>query len=231
MKWCFFVLVGAAPLLGQQCTYTVSPTAINVTANGGVNGINVSTSSGACTWGFSTDSPTWISLSAPGAANNSVTGSGVLTVTALASSLPTARTGNVSIQFGGGTQRITMSQGPAQCSMTLQPASATLPASGGTSSFGVQTSCTWAATSNALWISVTPPASSGSSTSTGPPTVNGTGNGTVTYTAAAEPLRNLSIGDDHRYLAAQPDVHGYRERVAWQSDAFTSEPECAASRN
>jgi uncharacterized protein (TIGR03437 family) len=183
MKWCLFVLVGAAPLLGQQCTYTVSPTAINVTANGGVNSINVSTSSGVCTWGYSTDSPTWINLSAPGAANNSVTGGGVLTVTALASSLPTARTGSVSIQFGGGTQNITVSQGPAQCSMALQPASATLSVSGGTSSFGVQTSCTWAATSNALWISVVP---SGGSAS-GPPTVSGTGNGTVSYTAAANP--------------------------------------------
>jgi trimeric autotransporter adhesin len=187
MKWCFFVLVGAVPLLGQQCTYTVSPTAINVTSNGGVNSINISTNSGACAWSFSTDSPAWINLSAVGAANNSVTGSGVLTVTVTASSLPTARTGSVSIQFGGGSQRIGVTEGAAPCSMTLNPASATLPASGGTSSFGVQTSCTWAATSNALWISVTPPAASGSSTSTGPPSVSGTGNGTVTYTAAANP--------------------------------------------
>jgi uncharacterized protein (TIGR03437 family) len=71
--------------------------------------------------------------------------------------------------------------------MTLNPVSATLPASGGTSSFGVQTSCTWAATSNVLWISVVPPATSGGSTSTGPPAVSGTGNGTVTYTAAPNP--------------------------------------------
>ena len=93
MKWCLFVLVGAAPLLGQQCTYTVSPTAINVTANGGMNSINVSTSSRDLHVGLFHRFPTWITLSAPGAANNSVTGGGVLTVTALASSLPTARTG------------------------------------------------------------------------------------------------------------------------------------------
>jgi uncharacterized protein (TIGR03437 family) len=191
MKWCLFVLLVAAPLVGQQCTYTVSPTAISFTANGaangGVNGISVSTSSGTCTWSFSTDSPTWINLSASGATNNSATGSGILTVTALASSLPTARTGNVSIQFGGGSQKIAVSQGPAQCSMTLQPASATLPASGGTGSFAVQTSCSWAATSNTFWISVAPPAASGGSTSNGPPTASGTGNGTVNYTAAPNP--------------------------------------------
>jgi trimeric autotransporter adhesin len=187
--------MGAIPLLGQQCTYTISPTAISFTANGGVNNsINVSTSSGVCTWGFSTDSPTWISLSAAGASNNSVTGSGVLAVTAQASSLPSARTGNISILFSGGSQRIVVSQGAAQCSMTLQPASATLPALGGSSSFGVQTSCSWAATSNALWISVVPPATSGGSTSSGPPTVSGTGNGTVNYTAAANPCAASQSG-------------------------------------
>jgi uncharacterized protein (TIGR03437 family) len=186
MKWCFFVLAGAAPLL-SQCTYTVSPIAINVTANGGANTISVSTNSGTCVWSYTTDSPTWISLSVPGATNNSITGSGTLTVTAQASSLPTARTGNITIQFGGGNQKIVVSQGAAQCSMTLQPASATLPASGGSSSFAVQTSCNWAATSNTLWISIVPPASGGSSPSTGPPTVTGTGNGTVTYTAAPNP--------------------------------------------
>jgi uncharacterized protein (TIGR03437 family) len=184
MKWCFFVLAGAAPLLGQ-CTYTVSPIAINVTANGGANAISVSTNSGTCSWSYTTDSPTWISLSVPGATDNSVTGSGTLTVTAQASSLPTARTGNVTVQFGGGNQKIVVSQGAAQCSMTLQPVSATLPASGGTSSFGVQTACSWAATSNTLWISVVPPA--GNPPSTGLPTATGTGTGTVTYTALPNP--------------------------------------------
>jgi uncharacterized protein (TIGR03437 family) len=185
-KWCFFLLAGAAPLLGQ-CTYTVSPVAINVTANGGANSVSVSTNSGTCSWSYTTDSPTWISLSVPGATNNSVTGGGTLTVTAQASSLPTARTGNVTIQFGGGNQMILVSQGAAQCSMTLQPASATLPAAGGTSTFGVQTSCSWSAVSNSLWIAVSTPASGGSSTSTGPATVTGIGNGSVSYTAAPNP--------------------------------------------
>ena len=66
MKLCLFALAVATPLLGQ-CTYTVSPVAINVTANGGVNSVSVSTNSGTCTWSFSTDSPTWINLSVSGA--------------------------------------------------------------------------------------------------------------------------------------------------------------------
>jgi uncharacterized protein (TIGR03437 family) len=201
MKWCFFVLVGAAPLLGQ-CTYTVTPIAINVTANGGPNTVSVSTNSGTCSWGFTTDSPTWITLSAPGATNNSVTGGGTLTITAQASFLPTTRTGNVTIQFGGGNQKIVVSQGAAQCSMTLQPASATLPAGGGTSNFGVQTSCSWSAVSNFLWITVGSPGG-GSSTTTGPSTVTGTGNGTVTYTAAPNPCVASQTGTI--IVASQPN--------------------------
>jgi uncharacterized protein (TIGR03437 family) len=164
-----------------QCTYQVAPLNIVVTANGGAQTVSVATNSAACAWAYSTDSPSWITLSATGAANNSVTGSGNLTVNVLASSLPTARTGNVYVQGGTARADIVVNQGPAACSMTLQPATATLPASGGSSSFAVQTDCTWAATSNALWITVVPP---GGSTSTGPPTVTGMGNGTVNYTAA-----------------------------------------------
>jgi uncharacterized protein (TIGR03437 family) len=140
-------------------------------------------------------------LSVPGAANNSVTGSGTLTVTAQASSLPTARTGNVTIQFGGGNQKIVVSQGAAQCSMTLQPASATLPSSGGTSAFGVETSCSWSAVSNSLWITVG--SGGGSSTSTGPAAATGTGNGTVSYTAAPNPCVASQTGTI--IVTSQPD--------------------------
>ena len=181
MKWCLFLLAGSAPLLGQ-CTYNVSPSAINVTANGGANAINVAASAGSCAWAFSTDSPSWITLSAPGATSNSVTGTGVLTVTAQASSLPTSRTGLVSIQAGGGTQNILVTQGAALCTMALNPTSSTLPVGGGNSSFAVQTSCTWSAVSNALWITINSPSNAGNSNATGAATVTGGGN--VSYTAA-----------------------------------------------
>ena len=103
-------------------------------------------------------------------------------MTALASSLPVSRSANIRIQGATTSANIVVSQGPAQCSMTLQPVSATLPASGGTSSFAVQTACSWAASSNTLWITVTP-----SSTS-------GTGTGTVTYTAVPNPCVQAQSG-------------------------------------
>lgn len=196
MRLFFFLLVGAAPLLGQ-CTYSINPLTINVTANGGVNQVTVNTNSGQCAWQFSTNAPDWINLSAQGAVNNSVTAGGVLQVSVLASSLPTPRTGTVLIQGGGANATIVVNQGAAQCSMTLNPTSATLPVTGGGSSFNVQTSCTWSATSNTTWIAVTPPAStvgSGGSTTTGPPTVTGTGNGSVAYTVMPNTCVNPLTG-------------------------------------
>ncbi len=178
-----------------QCTYTISPLAISVTANGGVGSVNVTTSASTCAWSYSTDSPAWITLTASAGANGSPSGSGVLSVSALASSLPAARTGNVSIQFGGSAQNIVVTQGAAQCSMTLQPASAILPASGGPSSFGVQTACSWVATTNALWIAITP--------TSGLPSTSGTGSGTVSYTAAPNPCVASQTGTI--ILTSQPN--------------------------
>jgi hypothetical protein len=175
MKWVLLLLAGALPSVGQ-CTYSVSPSTLSVPANGGGGAVNVSTLS-ACAWSFSTDSPSWISLSVPGATNNSVSGSGAVTVTALASSLPTARTGNVIIQGGGTSTAVTVTQGAAQCSMTLLPSAAALLSAGGPGSFAVQTACSWSAISITPWITVTP---SGGSSSV----ASGTGNGTVSYTAA-----------------------------------------------
>lgn len=174
------LFAAAIPLFGQ-CTYNISPSTINIGASGGTANINVTTNLASCAWSYSTDSPSWITLSAPGASNNSIDGSGVLSVTAAASTLPAARTGNVLIQNGNSTATVAVNQGAAQCSMTLNPVSATLPVSGGSSTFNVQTACTWTAVSNALWITV---ATSGGSGGTSTNSESGAGNGTVSYTAA-----------------------------------------------
>ena len=101
--------------------------------------ISVTTNQASCAWGFATNSPDWILLTAQGANGNSVTGSGAVSVTVLASSLPTQRTGSITIHGGNSTQNITVSQGAAICSLALQPAAGTIGAGGGTGSFGVQT--------------------------------------------------------------------------------------------
>jgi uncharacterized protein (TIGR03437 family) len=166
MKW-FWLLVASAAPLAAQCTYTVSPTAVTVSANGGSGTISVNTQAG-CAWGFTSDSA-WLTLtSSPAAVNGGVTGGGVLNYTAAASTLPNSQQANITIMGPGIT--IPVIQGAAVCSMTLQPATATIGPSGGTSSFGVQTSCSWTASTTTPWITV-------------PTTATGTGNGTVPYTA------------------------------------------------
>jgi len=166
MKW-FWLLVASAAPLAAQCTYTVTPTAVTVPANGGSGAISVITQAG-CAWGFSSDSA-WLTLSSsPAAVNGGVTGGGVLNYTATASTLPASQQGNITIAGPGIT--IPVTQGAAVCTMTLQPAAATIGPAGGTSTFGVQTSCSWTASTTTPWISV-------------PTTATGTGSGTVTYTA------------------------------------------------
>jgi len=100
--------------------------------------------------------------------NGQVTGSGVLNYTASASTLPSSQQGNITIAGAGIT--IPVTQGAAVCTMTLQPSAATLGPGGGTSSFGVQTSCSWTASTTTPWITV-------------PTTATGTGSGLVPYTA------------------------------------------------
>lgn len=189
MKWRLLsltaiLLTGAGSLFAQNCTYNINPPVINVSANGGVNSINVVTNSGSCAWSYTTDSPAWITLSASGGTNNSAIGGGVLQVTTLASTLPNTRSGNVYVTGGNVQATIAINQGPATCSMTLNPVTATLPVTGGSSSFAIQTSCSWAATSTALWITVGSSTNSGSASTATSPVVSGTGNGMVTYTAA-----------------------------------------------
>jgi uncharacterized protein (TIGR03437 family) len=162
-----WLLVASAAPMAAQCTYTVTPTAVTVPASGGSGQISVNASAN-CAWGFSSDSP-WLTLSSsPAAVNGQVAGGGVLTYTAIASTQPTSQQGNITIV--GPQITIPVTQGAPVCTMTLQPATATLGPAGGSSSFGVQTSCSWTASTTTPWITV-------------PTTATGTGDGTVPYTA------------------------------------------------
>lgn len=190
MKWLLLILVSVAPM-AAQCSYTVAPSSLpNVSPNGASGGITVNTQVG-CSWGFSTDS-TWITLSSANAANGQITGSGVLNYVIPATTLPTSQQGNIYITGPNPSIDIPVTQGATVCSMTLQPAASTISAAGGTSSFVVQTACSWTATSNAPWITVSTPATG---TATAPtPSVSGTGTGTVPFTAAPNGCVNSQTG-------------------------------------
>src|SRR5205814_1735026 len=95
---------------------------------------------------------------------------------------------NASIKTRTGTltiagQTFTVTQGGVPCTFTLSPTSQSFTSDGGSSTVSVTTptGCSWTASSNATWISIT----SGSS---------GSGNGTVSYSVAANPSINTRTG-------------------------------------
>ena len=144
------------------CNYVLNPTSANLPAAGGMGTVTVTTAT-TCTWtAVSNDS--WITVT--GGASG--TGNGSVSYT-VAPNIGPARTGTITI--AGQTFTVNQNGG---CTYTLNPTSANVGQSGGTGlSFTVNTApgCTWTATTSTPWISIT----NGS----------GTGNGTVTFNAAA----------------------------------------------
>jgi hypothetical protein len=92
---------------------------------------------------------------------------------------PTSRSANISIAG----QTFTVSQAAASCSYSLNPTSYNASASGGSSSFDVNTTagCSWTSSGVPAWITGVP--------------ANGTGTTTISFNVAANtgPARNTSI--------------------------------------
>jgi uncharacterized delta-60 repeat protein len=144
------------------CTFSIAPTGTSFTAAGGSGNFGVTTSPG-CAWTATTSNP-WISIT-------SGTGSGGGTVSfTVQANAGIARTGTITVS--GQTFTINQASG---CTFGINPSSQNFNAAGGSGSFAVTASdgsCSWSSASNSAWITVT-----GGST--------GNGNGTVTFTVAA----------------------------------------------
>ncbi len=145
---------------GVACAVALSTNAGNVPAPGGVGSISVIAADG-CSWAASTTAP-WLSLS-----NAAGSGNADVVYTVAANTTPSQRTAIVTVA----NQKFTLTQDAAQCDIALAPQQATIPASGGTGSFTVGTSCDWTATPSANWITI----SSGA---------RGSGGGAVNYSVA-----------------------------------------------
>jgi len=153
------IMQDAAP-----CVFQVTPLSRSVNAAGGTTTVAVA-GNNACTW-TAESTASWVSIQsgARGAGNGTVT----IAVTANAGA---ARSGVVAVAG----QSVTINQSALECSFSLSGTSQAVGASGGNAApVGVTTAaaCNWTAVSNAGWITV----SSGA---------NGSGNGTVTFTVAA----------------------------------------------
>jgi Putative binding domain, N-terminal/Viral BACON domain len=159
----------------QACSVSLSATTTEMASAGGSGTVSVSAGAG-CGWS-AVASVAWITITA--GANGS--GNGTVTFS-VASNSGAARNGAISI--GGQTFTVNQNAG-ASCAYSVAPASQNAAVGGSAGSITVTTSaanCTWTATSDASWLTITSGAS-------------GSGNGSVTFTASANagPPRTATI--------------------------------------
>jgi hypothetical protein len=158
------------------CRFAIAPDEQTISAGGGTASVAVSVLTG-CAWTARSNAP-WITIASAESGN----GNGSVSLR-VAANTGGARTGTVSI--GDRTHTVTQGAGselppptppttPA-CTYTINPVSQAIGATGGTGApvtVMAATGCAWTAASNASWITL----SSGA---------NGSGNGSVAFTVAA----------------------------------------------
>ncbi len=153
---------GAAP-----CTYSLSATSTNVVATANTGSVNVTASASNCTWSATSNS-NWVTITA----GASGTGNGAVSFSVSANS-GAARSGTLTV--AGQTFTINQAAAPPPCTYGLSASSANAvatPSSGSVNVTASAANCAWTAASNINWVTI----SSGA---------NGTGNGAVNYSVAA----------------------------------------------
>lgn len=151
---------------GAACTFTIAPASASFSSPATSGNVAVTASNASCTWSATSNSA-WLSLTS----GASGTGNGTAVYSVAANTGLNSRNGTLTVAG----QTFTVTQAGAPCTFSLSSTGASVAAAGGTTSANVtasNTACTWAATSNAGWISVTAGAT-------------GTGNGSVGMNVAA----------------------------------------------
>ena len=147
------------------CSYALAAASTNVAASAGSGSVNL-TAGTSCAW-TATNNVSWLTIT--GSASG--TGNGTVSYTVAANSGNcTNRSGTLTI----GGQIFTVNQTAGTGSYLLATASTNVAATAGSGNVNLTagTGCAWTATNNVSWLTITGGAS-------------GTGNGTVSYTVAA----------------------------------------------
>ena len=155
------------------CTFQANPTAQTVpAAAGGPFNFAVNATAG-CNWTASRGANDWITIT-----SGSGTGNGTVTFTVAANASTNSRNGAITV--GTATHTVTQS-GATNCTYQINPNGANFGAAGGSGSFAIttQTGCQWTANASDNWITVN---------------ANGTGNGNIGYTVAANSSTNQRTG-------------------------------------
>ncbi len=133
---------------GTICSYALQSATGTVPASGGSGSVGV-IAPAACTWGSSSNAPTWLTISSSGSG-----GSGDVNFIAQPNPAPAERTGSLTI--AGLTYTVT--QAAASCAYTLSGSGVTVSSGGGSDSFTFSTTtsgCSPNVQSYASWLHVT----------------------------------------------------------------------------
>lgn len=132
----------------SSSTLTVTPATQNVGAAAGSTTFNVSSS---VTW-TATDNQTWLTLSPASGTNN-----GAITATFTTNTGSAARTATITVSGGGQSQTVTVVQeGAAGSTLNVTPASQSVAAASGSTTFNVNSNVTWSVSDNQAWLTVSP---------------------------------------------------------------------------
>ncbi|MEW6733192.1 MAG: reprolysin-like metallopeptidase, partial [Acidobacteriota bacterium] len=153
---------------GTSCITSATPASRSFPATGGTNTVLVSAAL-TCNWSSQSTAP-WITIISGG----SGPGGRFLGYKVAANTTSTNRTGYLIIGSMIHTVTQQAGSGGGGCTYTINPTSQNFPATGGNGTVNVSTAsgCQWTATSNSSFITITSGAS-------------GSGNGTVSFTVAA----------------------------------------------
>jgi len=148
---------------GVACTVTLLTLRASFPVAGGSGSIQVMAPA-ECSWTAVSGGP-WILLEG----SVSGVGYGAVKYNVSPNDQPQPRTASITVA----NQVYSISQAAASCELAISPSTGSLPSGGGAGSFSIASNCAWTATTAARWITL-----SGAS---------GTGNGTVSFTATANP--------------------------------------------
>jgi uncharacterized protein (TIGR03437 family) len=140
-------LAFAAPLLAQ-CTYVVNPPSFNIGADTFTGTVLVTQTAGSACVDYTARTQTsWLHITS---GVSGTPGDAGVSFIAEQNQGANPRTGTLSIALA----TVTVTQAGATCTFTLTPTSQNFPVSGGSSTFKVQATCGWQATSDSFWITV-----------------------------------------------------------------------------
>ena len=141
-----------SPSSVSKCAVAFEAPSTTLSASGGTGSIPISTER-ECQWSAQSDAA-WLTIPS----GSSGQGEGLVQFAAAANPDPVVRTGGITVN----TRRAQISQAAAECTYSLAENSASFATAGGSGSVGVRASsalCTWTATSDADWITITSGAS------------------------------------------------------------------------